>query len=276
MFSYQHAYHAGGPADVVKHAMLSILLERLTAKPKSLTYYETHAGRAAYRLDAPEAIKTNEAAHGIARILPLAAQAPAILSPYLTLQGTPNRYLGSPLLAANLLRGDDALVLCEAHPREHAALADAMAKHANAQVLQADGPAHIPTLLPPATARGLVLIDPAYERQQDYAATASTVAAMLKAWPKAVIMVWYPLLPEGRHVGLVNALENLEIPATLQAELCWRKGKGRGAYGSGQLILNLPYGLEDDLTTALEWLLPHLTADGDDGLLRLGFLHPPR
>ncbi|PJN95313.1 23S rRNA (adenine(2030)-N(6))-methyltransferase RlmJ, partial [Amaricoccus sp. HAR-UPW-R2A-40] len=70
MLSYQHAYHAGNPADLHKHAALAELLSRLTAKLRGISYAETHAGRGLYRLDAPEALKTKEAAEGIGRAEP--------------------------------------------------------------------------------------------------------------------------------------------------------------------------------------------------------------
>ena len=70
MLSYQHGYHAGGPADLHKHIVLAELLARLTAKPRGIGYLETHAGRGLYDLAAPEARKTGEAAQGIARIAP--------------------------------------------------------------------------------------------------------------------------------------------------------------------------------------------------------------
>ena len=65
MLSYQHIYHAGNLADVQKHALLCAMLEYLTRKDKPLSYLETHAGRGLYQLDAPEAVKTGEAAAGI-------------------------------------------------------------------------------------------------------------------------------------------------------------------------------------------------------------------
>ena len=58
MLSYQHAYHAGGPADLHKHIVLAELLQRLTIKPRGITSAETHAGRGLYDLSAPEARKT--------------------------------------------------------------------------------------------------------------------------------------------------------------------------------------------------------------------------
>ena len=67
MLSYQHIYHAGNLADVHKHALLAWMLDYLTRKDKPISYIETHAGRALYDLDAAEALKTGEAAMGIAR-----------------------------------------------------------------------------------------------------------------------------------------------------------------------------------------------------------------
>ena len=123
MLSYQHAYHAGGPADVHKHIVLAELLARLTSKPRGLSYVETHAGRGLYDLAAPETAKTGEAAAGIARLAPdpgtpfgraLAAARAA---------GGATAYPGSPFVARALLRPQDRLTLMELHPAEHAALA---------------------------------------------------------------------------------------------------------------------------------------------------------
>jgi 23S rRNA (adenine2030-N6)-methyltransferase len=62
MLSYQHAYHAGGPADLHKHAALAGLLALLKRKKgRAITYLETHAGRALYDITSAEALKTGEA-----------------------------------------------------------------------------------------------------------------------------------------------------------------------------------------------------------------------
>ena len=74
MLSYQHLFHAGNPADVHKHALLSFALDYLTQKDKPLTYIETHAGRGLYDLTAPEAEKTGEARVGVEKLGPLFAK----------------------------------------------------------------------------------------------------------------------------------------------------------------------------------------------------------
>src|SRR5690606_34096633 len=55
MLSYQHEYHAGNHADVVKHAVLALLIEALQRKPSPLRVLDAHAGSGVYDLDSPEA-----------------------------------------------------------------------------------------------------------------------------------------------------------------------------------------------------------------------------
>ena len=99
MLSYQHAYHAGGPADLHKHIVLAELLARLTAKPRGITYVETHAGRGLYDLAAPEALKTGEAGagHRPPRAGPRARPS-AARSPRPAPRRGPAAYPGSPLV----------------------------------------------------------------------------------------------------------------------------------------------------------------------------------
>ena len=44
MLSYRHAFHAGNHADILKHFALCAVLEKLQAKNKSFSVFDTHAG----------------------------------------------------------------------------------------------------------------------------------------------------------------------------------------------------------------------------------------
>jgi 23S rRNA (adenine2030-N6)-methyltransferase len=70
MLSYQHAYHAGCYADVLKHFILSRLLSYMTQKDKPLFYLETHGGRGRYDLNDKMSKKTGEADFGIQKLWP--------------------------------------------------------------------------------------------------------------------------------------------------------------------------------------------------------------
>ena len=43
--NYRHAFHAGNFADVLKHAVLALVIEHLKRKPAAFRFIDTHAGR---------------------------------------------------------------------------------------------------------------------------------------------------------------------------------------------------------------------------------------
>ncbi len=47
MLSYQHEYHAGNHADVLKHAAFALTIRALQRKDKPLRIFDAHAGSGA-------------------------------------------------------------------------------------------------------------------------------------------------------------------------------------------------------------------------------------
>lgn len=240
MLSYQHLYHAGSAADVHKHAVLAELLAGLTAKPRGISYVETHAGRGLYDLAAPEALRTGEAARGIARIAPDPASPYGAALARIRARHGPQAYPGSPLVARALLRPQDRLALIELHPAEHAALRAALGGPGVA-IHRRDGPEAVLALAPFAPRKGLVLVDPSYEIKDDYAATGAFVRALVAKWPQASVLVWYPLLPAGRHADLRAGLAPL---SPLIDEAAFAEPPARGMTGSGLALVNGPFGAD--------------------------------
>lgn len=262
MLSYQHIYHAGCLADVHKHAALAVLLARLTEKPKPLTYMETHAGRGAYDLQAPEAQKTGEAKAGILRLLTNGSVPDT--HPYLqAIRATQTRlgadwYPGSPMVARSLLRTGDALHLMELHPQEHAALKRMMARD-KAQIHKRDGYEGVLAVSPPEARRGLVLIDPSYEIKSEYDQVGDFILALHRKWAEATILLWYPILKQGLHQTVARRLETGGLPDVWRREVSFRTEAGNtGMQGSGLLMINTPYGVEAALAGAEEILAPAL------------------
>ncbi|UPH71491.1 23S rRNA (adenine(2030)-N(6))-methyltransferase RlmJ [Abyssibius alkaniclasticus] len=238
MLSYQHAFHAGNPADLHKHFVLAGLLSQLTRKPRPISYMETHAGRGLYDLSAPEAQKTGEAALGIARVtLPDGPYAQALATT--RAQHGENTYPGSPLIAQTLLRDADQLHLMELHPAEHAALRRNL-MGANTHIHHRSGPEGVLALSPPKPRRGLVLVDPSYEVKTEYESTAAFARALVAKWPEALVLIWYPLLPDNRHQPLIKGTQMLR---PLRHEVAFDQKDGRGMMGSGLLLLNPPHGI---------------------------------
>ena len=236
MLSYQHGYHAGGPADLHKHIVLAELVARLTAKPRGISYVETHAGRGLYDLAAAEACKTGEAARGIARLAPDPATPFGRALAAARVRHGAGAYPGSPLVAQTLLRAQDRLTLIELHPAEHAALARAVP---GAAIHRRDGYEAVLALAPFTPRRGLVLVDPSYEVKSEYAAAGEFVRRLVARWPQAAILVWYPLLPEARHQELLAGLDPLP---SLVDEVAIHPPPTRGMSGSGLALVNAPHG----------------------------------
>src|SRR5215471_687256 len=115
--NYRHAFHAGGFADVVKHAVLTRILLYLQDKPAAFRVIDTHAGAGLYDLASEEAMRGGEWREGIARLLAsqLPDDAATLLKPYLDIVRAYNTsaelraYPGSPLIARALLRPQDRL-----------------------------------------------------------------------------------------------------------------------------------------------------------------------
>ncbi len=254
MLSYQHGYHAGGPADLHKHIVLAELLARLTVKPRGITYLETHAGRGLYHLDAPEAQKTGEAAQGIARVVadPATPFGRALAS--VRAEAGAAAYPGSPLLARRLLRPQDRLVLMELHPAEHGGLNRALSGPGVA-IHRRDGFEGALALAPFRPRRGLALVDPSYEVKTEYADTAAFVRRLVAKWPEAAVLVWYPILPAGRHAALREGLGPL--PIQIQ-EVAFAPPPARGMTGSGLALVNAPHGAETAFAAALTQAAPVL------------------
>ncbi len=247
MLSYQHAYHAGGPADLHKHIALAELLARLTVKPRGISYAETHAGRGIYDIAAPEALKTGEAAAGIAALAPDASTPFGRALGAIRARHGATAYPGSPMIARALLRPQDGLTLMELHPAENAALRAAF--EGGADIHRRDGLEGLLALAPLRPRKGLVLVDPSYEVKTEYAGIADFVLRLVRKWPEATVLVWYPLLPAGRHRDLVAGLAPL---APLIDEVAFRRPPARGMTGSGLALVNAPFGAEAALRAPRE------------------------
>lgn len=251
--NYRHAFHAGNFADCMKHALLVALLRSLLRKPAPLFVLDTHAGAGHYDLNTGPATRTNEAAHGIARLI---ADPPAALADYLTLVRDLGLYPGSPALIRAMLRPSDSLACCELHPDDHAALRALFRGDPQAAVHRRDAWEALKALLPPKQKRGLVLIDPPYEDPREFETLAQGLVTAHGRFPSAVLAAWYPV----KHRAPVRALHAaVTLPDTIAAELLLREPLDPARLnGCGLLIVNPPYRFQDEAMPVLEALLSGL------------------
>lgn len=209
MLSYQHGYHAGNRADVLKHAVLHAALTQLVEARHKVFYVETHSGRGQYDLMGKQARKTGEAKDGVLSMMD--DRAPRPLKPWLrsVTEAGVAAYPGSPLLAASVLTERDRLVLFEKHPQEYDALHNATKEDGRIQTKRADGYAGALKLAPRSGETMCLLVDPSYETMADMDTLADWLPRALRRWPKAQILVWLPLFRDEREVEFGAYLSDL-------------------------------------------------------------------
>jgi 23S rRNA (adenine2030-N6)-methyltransferase len=278
--NYRHAFHAGNFADVVKHAVLALLIERLKAKDTAFRVIDTHAGLGLYDLTADEASRTGEWREGIGRLWG-AARPPALaplLAPYLDAVAAANgdaepasltRYPGSPWIARHLFRRQDRLTAVELHPEDAAHLEAEFAGDVQVRTIALDGWLALGAFVPPKERRGLVLVDPPFEERGEFTTMLDGFLAAYRKWPTGIYALWYPVkdLPavDAFRVGLTRS----GVRRLLRAELTVRDRDAAGTFnGTGLVICNPPWQFAETLRALLSGLVPLLRqGDGADFLL---------
>jgi 23S rRNA (adenine2030-N6)-methyltransferase len=279
--NYRHHFHAGNFADVMKHALLAGLMQALQRKPKGFLYLDTHAGRGTYDLETAATGdsqgRTPEWPEGIGRLWAHAGAMPAGIGAYLAavrefdrrsgnIGALPRFYPGSPALAHALARPVDRLACCEMQPAECAALRHALGGLPRVGIQEADGYAALRGLLPPPERRALVLIDPPFEAQDEFARIAGALRAGLERMPAAVFAVWYPLTIRARADEFLAEVKALTPPSALACELTVAGETSElKLRGCGLLLVNPPWRFEDEAKLMLEFLAPVLRREPGAG-----------
>jgi len=261
--NYRHVFHAGNHTEVFKHAALVFVLERLLAKPQPFAVLDTHAGVGLYDLGSAEAQKTREYEHGAARVfgrdLPSAPAYTRLLAA-LNPEGL-KAYPGSPEIVRRMLRDHDRLVACELHPADVATLRRRYRGDPRVSVHHRDGYEAIGALSPPPERRGLVFIDPPYERTDEAERLAQALADGLRKWPNGIFLAWYPIKDRRIADTLAQAAVAGAFPKALRAEFLAYPRDDAALAGGGIIVCNTPWRLDDKLK-ALCGELAGLLGDG--------------
>ena len=273
--NYRHIYHAGNFADVVKHATLALVIERLKLKDAAFRVIDTHAGLGGYDLGSQAAQKTGEWRAGIGRLVgpdaaPLPAPAAELLAPYLDVVRALNptgaivRYPGSPRLARALLRPQDRLVANELHPEDAVSLRGAFARDKLTQVMELDGWVALKSLLPPKERRGVVLIDPPYEEAGELDRVVEALAGGYARFAGGTFIAWYPVKAVAPVEQFCRAVAATGIRKVLRVELhVHRQLTADRLNGCGLIIVNPPWKLPGELAIHLPWLARQLAVTGE-------------
>jgi 23S rRNA (adenine2030-N6)-methyltransferase len=264
--NYRHAFHAGNFADLVKHATLTVLLDEMSRDSSALTVVDTHAGAGAYDLQGEMALRSKEAA--IDRLLADAAAPEAfdVLAAAVARAnpgGETRIYPGSPALVAAALRPQDRMVACELRPDDHAALAELLAPLGEqARAVLGDGFAEASK----ATLKGrnLTLIDPPFERDDDYRRIGDTVRAILPRNDPSVTAIWVPLKDLDTFDRFLTRLEAMEAPMLVGEVRLRPLTDPMKLNGCAMVVVNPPAGAEEALRAICGWVAQHLGEEGNE------------
>jgi 23S rRNA (adenine2030-N6)-methyltransferase len=265
MLSYRHGFHAGNFADVLKHSLITLVINALKQKEKPFVYIDTHAGAGKYSFKSEFAQKTGEYQQGIARIWGQ-TQVPAEIKDYLAAVRAENtgrqlvRYPGSPQLVRRLIRDQDRLQLSELHGSDYENLQQLFAGDKHVSVAQEDGLERLSKKLPPIQKRGFILIDPSYEVKSDYSKVVEALQIAHRHFATGIYGLWYPVIERQMTERMLQQLQQTGIPKQLRIEHCVvADGSQRGMTGSGMILINPPWTLSKQVEVLLPWINQVLT-----------------
>lgn len=268
--NYRHSFHAGNFADLHKHAVLLLLLKAMRPERQTFTVIDTHAGAGIYDLGNDDQARSKEAARGVKALM--AGELPGSFAPLVeavkglnSWQDSEELYPGSPWLILGLLGEDDLYIGCEMQPE------------VRDQLEMTLGMSTVPT-----EARGvdgyeavaeesadLVLIDPPYERRDDYERAARAVEAAQGLNPDVVVAVWTPLKDLETLDGFLRDLKGKAAGAeVLVSEVRMRPlADPMKMNGSAMVIVRPPRGLGGEIAAVGEALVEALGEPGGEARL---------
>ncbi|MDL2170049.1 MULTISPECIES: 23S rRNA (adenine(2030)-N(6))-methyltransferase RlmJ [Asaia] len=273
--NYRHAYHAGNFADMMKHGLLLVILRHLLRKPAGFCVLDTHSGCGLYDLDATKAQKTGEWREGIGAFHDAPAlpeTVPEELTDYLSIvrsfnapDGPANRYPGSPALIASVLRPQDRLICCELHPDDARILKRNFRDQPQVAVHERDGYGALKAFLPPRDLkRGLVLMDPPFEKTDEFDTLATAMRNARRAFPMGIVAAWYPVKHRAPVRRFHDTLRDMGLRDIVDCSLYLRQPTDPARLnGCGLTVIAPPYRFEDQARVFLNSIAPILSPDGE-------------
>ena len=256
MLSYRHGYHAGNAADVLKHFILTYVLDYIKKKDKGFIFIDSHAGAGKYLISDPYMQKNKEYLQGIEKILQLKNDN-IFLKKYLDLVKSINFnsdlkiYPGSCFLAAKSLRPNDNLYFFELHPKEFLNLKKNFENDSRVITENRDSYQRLKKLLPPTEKRAVILIDPSYELKDEYEKASEMLSDCYKKFPLGVYIIWYPVLKNKKSEKFIFNVLKKNYKNLSHVEMI-TDNLNNGMQGSGLFILNCPWSIENDIKKSLE------------------------
>lgn len=287
LMNYHHIYHAGNFADVFKHIILTLCLEKLHEKPAPFFVLDTHAGIGKYDLEDEKSLATLESLDGIKKILATKNFSNFLPERFLKILAKINHceiadlphqlkfYAGSPILIRDYLRAQDRAIFAELNREDFAQLRKNFAGSSKFSLLKEDGFSLIKSKLPPqgqnAEKRGLIVIDPAFEKDQkkisdDYQKIIVALQEAHKRFACGTYLIWYPIIKNDAAIlaEFYEKMSALKFSKILQVtfDIGGILGETK-MQACGMFIINAPWQLDEKLKIILPQILKVLKKSED-------------
>ncbi|MDX2082964.1 MAG: 23S rRNA (adenine(2030)-N(6))-methyltransferase RlmJ [Rickettsiales bacterium] len=281
--NYHHIYHAGNFADIFKHIILTICLEKFHEKPTPFFALDTHGGIGKYDLSDEKSQKTCEAFLGIKKILQQENFKDFLPARYLKILAKINNceiadlpsklrfYAGSPTLIKDYLRSQDRAIFAELNREDFAKLRANFAGNKKFSILNCDGFELLKSKLPPLEKRGIIIIDPAFEKDQkiisdDYEKIIFGLKEAYKRFAHGVYLVWFPIIKSDKEVleKFYYEISQLKFEKVLHAVFdVGAEKEDKKMSACGMFVFNAPWQLEEKLKIILPPIL-EILQKGED------------
>jgi 23S rRNA (adenine2030-N6)-methyltransferase len=215
--NYQHCFHAGNFADIIKHSILIWCLEKLHEKNSNFLAIDTHAGAGKYQLKDQQILPNSEAYNGIKKILADKNFQNILPNNFLKIlakinvceiEQLPNKfnfYPGSPLLIKNFLRINDRAIFVEKSEAIFNQLKRNFAGNKKIFCEKNDGYNLLKSKLPPIQKRAIILLDPSYEKfsqkiSPDYHLVIDSLAQSYQRFANGIYLLWIPIIDHQQNL----------------------------------------------------------------------------
>ncbi len=282
--NYHHIYHAGNFADIFKHVILTLCLEKLHEKPTAFFALDTHAGIGKYNLTDEKSLKTSEAESGIKKIIKYQNFRQILPERYLKILAKINHceieeltqklkiYAGSPVIIKDYLRSEDKAIFAELNREDCLTLKRAFAGNKKFSILNEDGFHLLKSKLPPLEKRGIIIIDPAFEKNQDkisadYNKIITYLQFAQKRFSNAIYLIWYPIINKDLEQKILSEFyQNINsLSFEKKMHVTFDIGKNteneEKMTACGMFIFNAPWQLDEKLKVILPQILEVLKED---------------
>jgi hypothetical protein len=135
-----------------------------------------------------------------------------------------------------------------------------------ARVINDDGYHALKAFLPPLERRGLTLIDSSFDRGGEFERLTQALVLAHRRFATGVLCALVSLMEPPVMHQFERAFAATGVRKILQAELSVYGAKWRASLrGCGMMVINPPFGFEQQARDVLEWLWPALREDQEGG-----------